>query len=92
MSDHRFSLDAKLTIYGQTFEWNPWLNWVADGDSGVDQRIIDWFANCYAKARSGYDTYAEMHQAEENERDDREQLARLKAKYESGQSPTETPK
>lgn len=55
MSDHRFSLDAKLTIYGQSFEWHPWLNWNPNGDQAVDQRIIDWFADCYAKARAKWD-------------------------------------
>lgn len=82
MSDQRFKLDVTFSIYGETFHWNPSLNWAADDDTGIDPRIIDWFANCYAKARGGYDTYVDMKRAEETERWERNQLAQLKAKYE----------
>lgn len=82
MSDHRFEIDVKFSIYDQDFDWDASLNWAPDDYTGVDKRIIDWFANCYAQARSDYDTYAEMRRAEDSERREREQLARLKAKYE----------
>lgn len=82
MSDHRFAIDVKFSIYGEDFEWDASLNWAPDNVTGVDPRITDWFANCYARARSGYDSYVNMRAAEDSERREREQLARLKAKYE----------
>lgn len=81
MSDHRFEIDVKFSIYGEDFEWDASLNWATNGEE-IDPRITEWFANCYAKARGGYDTYTEMRRAEDSERHEREQLARLKAKYE----------
>lgn len=81
VSDHRFEIDVTFSIYGEEFHWDASLNW-DNHDGVIDTRIEDWFLNCYTKARSGYDTYAEMQRAEEAERWEREQLARLKAKYE----------
>lgn len=83
MSDHRFEIDVKFSIYGEDFEWDASLNWAPDYYTGVDKRITDWFANCYAKARSGYNSYQDMRAAEDTERREREQLARLKEKYET---------
>lgn len=84
MSDHRFHINVKFSIYGEDFDWDASLNWAPDNNTGVDVRITDFFANCYAKARSGYETYRDMKDAEEILRQEREQLARLKAKYEPG--------
>lgn len=85
MSDHRFQIDVKFSIYGEDFEWDASLNWDRYGSiEGCDPRIVEWFANKYAQARSGYDSYVEMQRAEEQERRERGQLARLKAKYEPG--------
>ncbi|MFV8317139.1 hypothetical protein [Mycobacterium sp. 23] len=88
MSDHRFEIDVKFSIYGQDFDWYASLNWNNPG--GLDTRIEEWFLNCYAKARSGYNTLVEMQRAEECERREREQLARLKAKYEPDGGQTTT--
>lgn len=83
MSDHRFEIEVKFSIYGQDFDWSASLNWDQyNAIEGTDPRIVEWFANRYAQARSGYDTYVEMVRAEENERLERAQLAQLKAKYE----------
>lgn len=82
MSDHRFAIDVKFSIYGQDFDWDASLNWVPDNQTGVDPRITEWFANCYAQARSEYDTYEEMQIAQQIEKTERATLARLKAKYE----------
>jgi ferredoxin len=57
---------------------------VLTGMDGLARALCPSHAHCYAKARSGYeyDTFAERQRAKDAERFEREQLARLKAKYE----------
>lgn len=90
MSDHRFEVKIEFSIYGQSFDWDASLNWSPNDFTGVDYRLIDWFADCYVKARAGYD---HQNMIEDQARDwaktealERAQLARLKAKYEGDAS------
>lgn len=85
MSDHRFQLKIQFSIYGMNFEWEPDLNW-NNHTGGVDDRIIDWFTDCYAKARAEFETENDREQkrraAATLEESERAELVRLKAKYE----------
>jgi hypothetical protein len=83
--DCRFHLKATFEIYGQEFEWDTSLNWSADAGE-IDQRITDWFLECYEKADAKNaaerrererDIYAAMQEEHE-----RSELRRLKEKYE----------
>ena len=49
MSDSRFHLKVEFEVYGKKFEWNPSLNWQGS-PSECDQRITDWFVECYESA------------------------------------------
>jgi hypothetical protein len=85
MSDHRFHLKIEFSIYGMNFEWNPDLNW-NNHTGGVDDRIIEWFADCYAQARTAWDhqnmVEDVIRERAKVEHRERTELARLKAKYE----------
>jgi hypothetical protein len=93
MTDHKASIKIEFTIYGETAKMDSWINW-SPHDSQcfpIDQRVIDFFDTAYDKARRGYDE--RLHEAEresldrEKEREERAELARLKAKYESPDQP-----
>ena len=84
--DSRCNLKIEFSIYGEDFKWESSINYTPDDDSGVDSRVADWFKECYRKARYKYEE--EMYEAQRAERErkteaeEREQLARLKEKYE----------
>lgn len=86
MSDHRCHLKIEFSIYGMKFEWDTSINYAPNEGDGIDDRIVDWFNECYAEARAAWDHESmledERRAAEKLERDERQQLARLKAKYE----------
>lgn len=85
MSDSRFHLKVQFEIYGQKYEWEPSLNYFNRGD-GMDDRIFDFFVKSYEDAYSKFqyaNQKAEIEaRAAAKEREERELLARLKAKYE----------
>ena len=82
MGDSRASVEITFSIYGKEFHQKWWINWMpSDELYPVDRRIVEWFDTCYATARYGYDSMQAKVAAEEEERRDREQLARLQAKY-----------
>lgn len=84
MSDSRFHLKAKFEIYGQSFEWDPSLNWSAH-DGGCDERITNWFISCHDAARLKFceATAAadENRRTQHEEQLERAQLSRLRQKY-----------
>jgi hypothetical protein len=85
MSEHRCILKIEFSIYGMKFEWDTSINYCPNAEY-VDQRITDWFAECYAKARAEYDAANaaadELRRRTGVEQRERAELARLKAKYE----------
>ena len=91
MGDHRANIKLEFTIHGKTYKTEfGWINY-SDNGYGVDERIIDWFAECWSDARERYqvevDAYHAKEHAKEIEDAERKQLATLKAKYEP-QEPT----
>jgi hypothetical protein len=85
MGDSRAQIDITFHIYGRDFSTSMNINYYPEEEYGdVDKRVTDWFANCYADARFGFDTMVAKRQAEDEERFDRAQLARLQAKYGPG--------
>lgn len=82
MSDSRAQVDISFDIYGKHFETSMNINYFPDEEYGdVDKRVAEWFSDCYAEARFGYDTMAAKRAADEQEEWDRAELARLLAKY-----------
>ena len=84
MSDSRFHLKVTFEVYGKEFKWEPSLNWSAEPGE-CDERIAQWFADCYDTAYAEFQTKqfeadTERRQKEE-EAAEREQLARLRKKY-----------
>jgi hypothetical protein len=81
VTDHKASVKIDFTIYGEHFDTDMWINWVPDDDYSIDQRVLDWFADCYWKARSKWDQALADHEAAAEEGRDRAELARLLSKY-----------
>lgn len=88
MSDHKASVKVEFSIYGETYKMDSWINWSVEGEVyEIDDRVIAFFRDSYVDARGKWEeANAEAdreREAAEIERREREELARLKAKYES---------
>lgn len=88
MGDHRPVITAHFEMHGHVADYDyGWCNWSDNGD-GIDQRIVDWFRK---QVEIAMDKFHEAnYEAEEKQRKidtekrEREELARLKAKYKDG--------
>ena len=84
MGDHRASIKLEMDAHGLHFKKTMSINWSPDED-GCDRRIIEWFSECWQKARAKYDREMWDADRERRERDvetsERAELARLTAKY-----------
>lgn len=83
--DSRFHLTIKFRIYGEEYDWDCSLNW-SGSDDRIDRRIAEWFLRCHDEA---YAKWCAKNADKESERmaaiieaKEREELERLKAKYE----------
>lgn len=86
MGDHRANIKLEFTIHGKTYKTElAWINYTDNGE-GVDRRIVDWFSECWRDAYCRYEdqiaAYHEEQNKAQNERLERQELVRLKAKYE----------
>lgn len=86
--DSRFYLKVELQLYGEEYKREALLNWSPDVNYlDVDARIVEWFAFCYADAYGKYQDAIYDANRERREREgesqERAELARLKAKYET---------
>src|SRR5258705_13719793 len=85
MGDHRFSFKAEFEMHGIKDKLElAWCNW-SGGRDDIDSRITDWLENVVSKAYAKYDADCAAYFAEQNkaltEKAEREELARLQAKY-----------
>jgi len=85
--DSRCDIKISFSIYGMNFkqEWN--INYSPrDCKVGMDRRIEEWFQNCYDEAHEEFEYRMMESRREETERQkerqEREMLNYLKAKYE----------
>lgn len=88
MGDHRPKITCYFEMHGHKADFDfGWCNWSPNSD-GIDQRIVDWFREQAAIAISKWSNEIWEQQAErrriETEEKEREELARLKAKYPNG--------
>lgn len=87
MGEHRFSIKIEFSMHGHEDKLDAWWNF-SDGSSpveGVDHRVIEWLQAQHEKAMDKYldaQYSAEERRGAERENAEREELARLKAKYE----------
>lgn len=86
MGDHRATIKLEMTIHGKTYRQDMWINYFPDLD-GIDGRIVEQFRAWWEDAKARYDAAefdrtASLREAED-ERRERAELARLKAKYEA---------
>lgn len=84
MSDDRFYLEVKFSIYGKEFKREASLNWAAHPGE-CDERISEWFVHCYNDAYADFQSQIYFEETERRkiaeEAAEKAQLARLKAKY-----------
>jgi hypothetical protein len=85
MGDHRFSFKAEFEMHGVKEKIDfAWLNW-SGGHNDIDRRIIEWIESVRDRAMAKYDEEVAEYMAEQQkgarEKAEREELARLKAKY-----------
>lgn len=85
MGDHRATITIEFTVHQKTYKQEWWINYCPDDQTGIDQRIADWFAECWRDAYARYrERIAKIHARECSERQEiveRLQLSYLKKKY-----------
>lgn len=87
MGDSRASVKIEFTIYGKSYKYDGWINWFVEEYDGqfLDHRILEFFDKSYRDARWDYDESSRIEQqkraAEEQEDEERAELARLLEKY-----------
>lgn len=80
MGDFRASIKIDMELMGKKYknEWG-WINYFDNGD-GIDQRIVDWFNECWEDTQNRYDDL--IYKYKEKEREEEKKLyQRLKEKY-----------
>lgn len=85
MGDHRIGLKIEFSMHGHTEKLDAWWNFSERDVPGVDHRVIEWLQAQYEIAMDKYleaECSAEERMRAEAENHEREELARLKAKYE----------
>ena len=55
MGDHRANIKISFNIHEKTYEqeW-AWINYFPNND-GVDDRILEWFRECWEDAKRRYE-------------------------------------
>ncbi len=90
MGDHRAEIKIEFTFHafhGKTEKSSWWINWCPwhTDYPGMDQRIIDWFAEMTERGMTRYDAqmaeYWREEIARDTEKSERAELERLAHKY-----------
>lgn len=86
MGDHRASIKIEMTFHGVEKKCDMWINYWPKACCGMDARVIEFFEHAYEKGMEVYENKMADYRAEQekasNERREREELTRLKEKYE----------
>ena len=88
MTDFKASVKIEFSIFGVTDKADMWINWWPDGEcQDVDDRVIEFFRKVYRKGyaeyREGVAEYLAKANADDLEKAERAELARLQAKYDA---------
>lgn len=84
MTDFKASIIIKFHFMGKDYKTDMWINYWDNGD-GIDDRIVEWFRECYEDGMARHDKqcmkiYTEEHEGE-IEKNEKAELKRLKEKY-----------
>jgi hypothetical protein len=81
MGDFRASIKIEMELMGKKYknEWG-WINYFDNGE-GIDQRIVDWFNECWGDTQGRYDDIIYKSGEEDRKREEKELYERLKEKY-----------
>lgn len=82
MGDHRMSIKIEATFHGKTKKTDMWINWFPEGCCGIDQRIINFFKELETEGMAVFDKHMEKYWKERKEQEEKDELKRLKEKYE----------
>ena len=89
MGDHRADIKLSFNIHGKTYKTEMDINYWPENygfAKEIDQRIVDWFDECWTDASSKYDEIISEQRDEENkaqiEAAEKKYLKKLKDKYE----------
>lgn len=82
MGDFRAEIKIKMELMGKKYEhvWDQ-INYSDNGD-GIDQRVVDWFAECWKDTQRRYDNIIEKANKKERDAQEKELYLRLKSKFE----------
>lgn len=81
MGDHRVSFKITFEMHNHKKTWDAWLNW----SDSIPEQVAEWFEEQHSKAMDNWfnaECAREDRARAEAENREREELARLKAKYE----------
>jgi len=91
MGDHRASIKIEFSMHGHEAKTDMWVNYHPADDCvphKVDRRVLEWLTTAYEEAMNRWFD-AEFDQKEMDrakaENAEREELARLKQKYEGNE-------
>jgi hypothetical protein len=83
MGDHRASIKIEMEFHGVKDSADMWINYWPDGEyQDVDDRVIKFIRSIYERGMANYEKARAAHAEKDQEAAERQQLARLKAKYE----------
>lgn len=81
MGDHRVSIKIEFEMHGHKDKWDAWLNW----SDSLPERVAEWIVEqkeCAMNRWFAANEDAEARAAAELENRERQELERLKLKYE----------
>jgi hypothetical protein len=86
MGDHRIAFSIKAEFHGVKREYpDCWLNWSDSICGGVPDQVVEFFRELHERGMEAYEERVAQYNAEQNasriEREERAELARLRAKY-----------
>jgi hypothetical protein len=82
MTDFKASIKIEFSFMGKTERYDGWINYWDRGD-GLDDRVAEWFREKYEAGMIRYRGNVAAFHKEENERTERRELERLRAKYDT---------
>jgi hypothetical protein len=82
MGDFRASIKIEMELMGKKYKntWS-WINYFDNGN-GIDQRIVDWFSECWEDTVMRHDEIIWKSEEKQREEEERELYKKLKVKYE----------
>lgn len=91
MGDHRASIKIEMEFHGVKDSCDMWINYTPTDCCNMDSRVLKFFERIYNQGMAKYDAEVAAYEwertKEQREAEERSELARLKAKYETEAEP-----